>query len=916
MNKTDHGNDYYHFWGKARSENPDAPAYHLLVYHSLDVAAVGKIFLQKDTQLLRRMAARTNLGENVLDALVTFFLALHDLGKFAEGFQNIRHDLFRDLRGHTSTKDYTVRHDTLGYLLWNQAVWPGGWREGWLRMGDEESADMNDWGDVLSAWARAVTGHHGIPPRTDFHGMSLFLDGHFDAESREAGVTYSREAARLLLPQIIPLPLWDEQLELAFKNTSWLLSGLAVLSDWIGSNIAHFPYITSRMPLSDYWIKHALPQARIAVKESGVLPPPPSKSTGITTLFKHIGEPSPLQEHVSSCELSQSPELFILEDATGSGKTEAALTLAHRLMVAGLAEGMFMALPTMASANAIYDRLEHAYQVMYEGTEPPSLILAHGMRHLSSAFRASIGLENQRRDPSYADDDETASAHCVTWLADNRKKALLAAVGVGTIDQALLAVLPRRHQSLRLLGLARNVLIVDEVHAYDPYMHTLLRTLLHFHAAQGGSAILLSATLPQSTRQELADSFLLGLQSSPISLKESGYPLATHISVGVATEVPLKCRTGTGRTITIEMVQSEAAVERRILEVTQRGACACWIRNTVDDAIATYRRLTQSRGSEQLMLFHARFAMGDRLEIEREVLQKFGKGSKPEDRAGRILIATQVVEQSLDLDFDLLVTDLAPMDLIIQRAGRLHRHPRGERGNPTLMILAPGITDEPGADWYAASFPKAAYVYPSHGQLWLTARLLANRRQIAMPEDARNLVEEVFGSQHQDDIPKGLQARDLEADGKDRAAISVAQLNGLNLDAGYASTLNQWLEDTITPTRLGIPTTTARLARWDGSELTPWFSADKYAWDLSQVSVRQAWISGPAANSGSLKIAVEHARESMPDKCKWSVLIPLTAGKAGTWHGKASAANRGVSVIYHPQTGISIITSREHGDPT
>jgi len=337
MNKTEHGNDYYHFWGKARSENPDAPAYHLLVYHSLDVAAVDKIFLQKDTQLLQRMATRTNLGENVLDALVTFFLALHDLGKFSEGFQNIRHDLFRGLRGHTSTKDYTVRHDTLGYLLWNHAVWPRGWQEGWLRMDDEESGDMNAWSDVLLPWAQAVTGHHGIPPRTHFHEMSLSLDGHFDAESREAGVTYSREAARLLLPQKIPLPFWDEQLELAFKYTSWLLSGLAVLSDWIGSNIAHFPYITSRMPLSDYWIKYALPQARIAVKESGVLPPPPSKSTGITTLFKHIGVPSPLQEHVSSCELSQSPELFILEEATGSGKTEAALTLAHRLMVAGLA---------------------------------------------------------------------------------------------------------------------------------------------------------------------------------------------------------------------------------------------------------------------------------------------------------------------------------------------------------------------------------------------------------------------------------------------------------------------------------------------------------------------------------------------------------------------------------------------------
>jgi CRISPR-associated endonuclease/helicase Cas3 len=740
--------------------------------------------------------------------------------------------------------------------------------------------------------------------------MGLSLDDHFDAESKEAAVKFAKKAADLLLPQVLPLLTWDDELENAFKQASWLVAGVAILSDWIGSSIVHFPYHPGVMALSEYWVKHSLPQAEVAVKASGILPPPPSRSTGVAALFPNIEEPSPLQKHASSCELPVGPQLFILEEATASGKTEAALTLAHRLMVAGLAEGIFMALPTMATANAMFKRVSGAYRRMYQGAEPPSLVLAHSARQLSPAFRESIGLEHQNQDLSYASDDETASAHCATWLADNRKKALLAAVGVGTVDQALLAVLPRRHQSLRLLGLARSVLIVDEVHAYDPYMHALLCKLLRFHAAQGGSAILLSATLPQCTRQELAESFVQNLGISSPLLEATDYPLATHVSAGVATETRLECRKGTRRTVTVEMVHDEETAEQRLREEAERGNCACWIRNTVDDAVSAYLRLTAGLAQERVMLFHARFAMGDRLEIEEEVLRRFGKESKAEERSGKILIATQVVEQSLDLDFDFMVTDLAPIDLIIQRAGRLHRHPRGERGTPTLVVLAPPLNGKAHSNWYAELFPRAAYVYPSHGQLWLTARLLADNGQFTIPDDARYLVEGVFGVEHQDRIPEGLRGRDSKAEGDAKAAISVAQLNALELDAGYASTLNQWLEDTITPTRLSVPTTTVRLARWNGSELLPWFTADRFAWDLSQVSVRKALIAGPAQHGGRLRAAVERATEAMPDRGKWSVLVPLSPGENGNWHGRVSGSKGEVNVIYEPKTGIRVSSSR------
>lgn len=903
--------DFYSYWGKARPENPSGPAYHLLAYHSLDVAAVGRVLLQRDKQMRQRLRTSIGLDDRSLLSLVTFFLSLHDMGKFAEGFQNLRPDLFSTLRGRASRKDYTVRHDSLGNYLWRALVWPKGWEGTWLRLGDGE---MYDWQDVLNPWMQSATGHHGAPPQVQPHGLPLSLAENFDPETQAASLTFAHQLAEFFLQDCRQTLTWSDGLEEIFKHASWSLAGLAVLSDWIGSNTLHFPYRVDVMPLAEYWTKYALSQAEVAVQASGVLPPQPSRQTGMRALFPEIDEPSPLQEFVSACELSSGPQLFILEEATGSGKTEAALTIAHRLMVAGLAEGIFMALPTMATANAMYERLERAYQRMYDGTEPASLVLAHSRRHLSARFQESLGLERQARDQNYTRDDETASSRCVTWLADNRKKALLAAVGVGTVDQALLAVLPVRHQSLRLLGLGRSVLIVDEVHAYDPYMHTLLRNLLRFHAAQGGSAVLLSATLPRKTRLELAGSFAQALGSSLFSLEKTDYPLATHVSFRSAAEVPIESRSNTERTVITEMVHEEAAVEERLRLALRSGQCACWIRNTVDDAVIAYRRLVKDLGDERVILFHARFAMGDRLAIEADVLRLFGKDSKPEDRDGKVLVATQVVEQSLDLDFDFMVSDLAPVDLMIQRAGRLHRHQRGDRGKPTLLVLAPPLKEKPRRNWYADLFPRGAYVYPSHGQLWLTAQLLTEMGQLKMPDDARHLVEAVFGEEQQDQIPQGLRARDRAADGKARATISLAHLNELDMDAGYAATVNQWLEDTITPTRLSDLTTTVRLGCWDGSTVTPWFEADRFAWDLSQVDVRRGRISEPAKHGVVLQTAVKRATETMPDQCKWSVLIPLAPATEGAGQGKASDGRREVIVVYHPKTGLEVSSSVEDGE--
>jgi CRISPR-associated endonuclease/helicase Cas3 len=258
------------------------------------------------------------------------------------------------------------------------------------------------------------------------------------------------------------------------------------------------------------------------------------------------------------------------------------------------------------------------------------------------------------------------------------------------------------------------------------------------------------------------------------------------------------------------MIHTQEGVEGLLAEALVAGQCVCWIRNTVGDARDAFIRL-RGQYEGNIELFHARYAMQDRLDIETRIVNRFGPNGTVEERRGQLLIATQVVEQSLDLDFDLMITDLAPVDLIIQRAGRLHRHQRGERGIPTLVIHGPAPDAQVSATWFKDYSRGASYVYPHHGQLWLTAKMLKDRGEFRMPEDARRLTEGVYAST---DYPDALGAVSAEAEGKAKAGGSLGGLNTLNLEDGYSGEgENRWWDETKTPTRLAeVETTTVYLA--------------------------------------------------------------------------------------------------------
>lgn len=912
-----------HFWGKAAVGS----AWHPLAAHSLDVAAAGVVAVRRLPSLARLLVADTGLAPRHLPGWIGFCLALHDLGKFAESFQSQRPDLFLALRGRRPdpSRPYTLRHDSLGWLLWHDVVRPRLIEQAWFGAASEDLA----YG--LDAWVRAATGHHGQPPQPGGHWQRHF----HPLEDRAAALAHVDAMRAMFLDEdlVAAIAALDASRFLAASQVlSWWMAGLAVLADWVGSNTRHFPYLDlSAQPpptLAQYW-ERALSQAETAIDASGVVPPAASAEMPFGKLFPGLDMPSPLQRWAADVPLASGPQLHCLEDVTGAGKTEAALMLTHRLLAAGLADGFYVALPTMATANAMYGRVAGVHARLFEGAA--SLVHATGQSRLLDAFMASVVedlgaqvLPATQAEGDAAQQDETASARCAAWLADHRKRALLAPAGVGTIDQALLAVLHSKHQSLRLLGLQRKVLVVDEVHACDDYMLRVLGVLLQAQARGGGSAVLLSATLPLCARQALLAAFARGLGQRAPRAGNEAFPLASSWPAPAAqpdeaAQCAIPTRPDLRRRVQVVQHERLAEVLTLIRGALAAGQCVCWVRNTVADAVDAYDEFAAELPPERLDLFHARFALHDRLAMEHRVLQSFGKDSGPPRRAGRLLIATQVVEQSLDVDFDLLVSDLAPVDRLIQRAGRLRRHRRRSdgtpqadpaasdaRGEPVLHLLCPPWSDDPSADWFKAAFPKAAAVYPDRARLWLTMHALRSGA-FTMPDDARPLIEGVFGDGAE--APAGLQANALAAAGQGWAARAQAQSNTIKLDQGYERGGIDWWSDAKTPSRLGEATGTVTLARWDGRRLRPWVErAHGWAYSSLRMAERAIAAEAPPADA-ALAAALQSLREELPAQGRWTVLLPLRETPAG-WTGEAlSGGERGRpgrlrSWRYDPRRGL------------
>lgn len=872
------------------------------------MAAVGKTLLECNPGQLEFFANAWTLDRKRTLQLIVFLLAIHDLGKFSVNFQRFAPEIHSMLQPHRekSQRPFPIRHDQMGYRL---AVCTDSRWDRWLYPTGTPPQESHRLCSRLRALIAASLCHHGAMPwqTKGFNALS------FPTCDRKAAYAFCSAIAQLLA---LDLDDWEPPKDATLlKKTSFLFAGFAIVCDWLGSNQTYFNYCSDQnLPLHDYWTKTALASAKRAVAETALVPPPIATNGSMRTFFPKY-DPTDLQDKADVCDLARAPQLFIVEDLTGSGKTEAALVLAYRLMEAKLANGVFVALPTQATADQMFDRVCDVYANFFQSKA--SCILAHGQRHLSSKFKTMLGLENppDEREPAALQQSEEhppASATCNQWFGDSLKKCLLGSVGVGTVDQVMLGALYVKHQAMRLYGLAGKVLILDEIHAYDTYMLTILCNLLRYHAQMGGSAILLSATLPLGMREKLAASFCgLPDNHSPKLLEPRDvFPEFTQVVAGyppqLETQTPLEPQEV--RQVRFEFLH-KAPIEA-ILDMAASGQCVCWIRNSVMDAIEAYSQLRQHLPQGTITLFHARFPMGQRLAIQETLIDSFGKKSGPEKRRGKVVVATQVVEQSLDVDFDRVISDLAPIDLLLQRLGRQMRHPRSkdgrfksqggdERGERLFQVFAPIFEETPSKDWFSRDFPRAAAVYEANHRLWLTQKTLRRKPNIELPRDTRHLIESVYACT---EIPEGFTGMEAECRGKGYVDYSRGSGNTVPFHLGYDESRRPPDLDDDALTRLGPPTVTYRIAVWTDDAFLPLPCADGI-WEQSQVRVPKYYGEKSIALPGRQADAYETLCQNLPDKNRRVCFLPMVRD-GHYWTGQTLNGETPQTIVYHPEFGV------------
>lgn len=703
-------------WGKTMGPK-EAKVTHPLLCHMVDVAeVVGALWdCSLGDGFRRHVSEALGCDPDAARRTLMFWAALHDLGKASPAFQR--------------------RHQPAIALLQQEG----------LTFGREFGSDAGAWHGLISAWAlpslleayqtpeplardlaKGLGGHHGSWPPPGF------ADGlNSDHTGAEAWNAARRRLTDVLAEHYRPVSLTGRLAQRAERQALvTLVSGLVSVADWIGSMEHHFAATPETQELATY-AEQAASRARKALHElQWDVWQPPTEAAPFEQMFPFT--PHAMQQRIIDLAPKlQGPSLVLIEAPTGSGKTEAALYLADHWAHSLQQRGLYVAMPTTATSNQMHGRVTKMLDARYGESVIAPLLVHSQARWTSEPRQISQEVESEA-------DDAPNGVEAMSWFLP-RKRSLLAPFGVGTVDQALLSVLLTRHFFVRLFGLAHKTVLFDEVHAYDTYMSTLFARLLGWLRAQGCSVVMLSATLPSSTRRAFLSAY-----GAPTDWDAGAvtYPAVTWACGHEAQSEPLPAQEDRSLRLQWLRHQDDALVEA-LHDGLSKGGCAAVLCNTVARSQEVYRVLREAAivPEEDLTLFHARYPMAWREDIEKKVLSRYGKKSTPDQRRG-IVVATQVIEQSLDLDFDLMISDLAPIDLLLQRAGRLHRHQRSTRPPtlcpPRLLIVKPedvaGLPD----------FGSDAYVYEKY--ILLRTRLaLQGRDELHLPSETTELIEAVYG---------------------------------------------------------------------------------------------------------------------------------------------------------------------------
>lgn len=795
-------------WAKSDREKNDG-SWHPLIHHMLDVSACAEAVLELEPERTRELYAQDFGFAKYAQAKpwLLSFIALHDLGKASPTFQALWPEGGNRVKqlGLIFKKDFKeIEYVAHGFV--SQSA---------LELNEPLRASLAH--DLLKLAADAVGCHHGLralPTQLDI-GSAEFGSGDWEAVRQELV-----DATLKLLgadPEQAPR---SETLNAA---AFYRLAGLTSFADWIGSSQAFFAFEPQVGDLEGYY-KRSLEKARQALQTIGWRKREPLRTEIVPfdqvpfDLDGTTYTPRPLQQAVVDLlEHTSEPLLLLIEAPMGEGKTEAAFYSHIRLQQTLGHRGMYVALPTRATGNAMFKRTVGFLQGMGR-KEPVDLQLLHGATLLNDDYtKLKILAVDEQEKPGFSH-----SVSAQEWFS-NKKRAQLSEYGVGTIDQALLSVLPIKHNFVRMWGLGNRTVVIDEVHAYDTYTSSLIETLLNWLYALGSSAIVMSATLPKVRREALLKTF--GASETPQGVS---YPRVYKVSGGAVEAKSFEA--DPQRKVSLELRPCKAEISEvvpQLLASVENGGCVACIVNTVDRAQQIYLALeaaARTRGIE-LYLFHARYPAQQRQEIE-DTIRLFGKGGDRPRKA--ILIGTQVLEQSLDLDFDQMFTDLAPIDLILQRSGRVWRHRRGNRApaqKPILHIM--GLAQEAEVPNFHEGLLEEKFYWDAvyaEDVLLRTYALLKGRTKLCLPEDIDPLVEAVYAAEVSEWAPQAfaqaildaLQKREQkQAEAQAKAAQSII---GLPFDGSWENVADleqydpeenpQKHKALLAATRLGDPSVT------------------------------------------------------------------------------------------------------------
>jgi CRISPR-associated endonuclease/helicase Cas3 len=817
----------------------------------LDTAAVFLVLWDElvGARMRRRVAEALGVGAGECRGVLAFWAALHDLGKISPPFQAQVSAAFSKVRDEYpfvpgAERERSFRHEIASHwaltALFAEAGYPG-------------TAKRTLSGAVSHQIAQMLGGHHGefgaVLKRWEVDRASEYEPGlgkEAWARQRRAHFTELRRITGGGAVPVAGLPA-----ELAV-----VVTGLVVVSDWLASQTGA---ITSLMrghgaaweatsdALDAHW-KLACAQAPSLVREAR-LGRAEFAAANFGSMFAFA--PNPLQkdlvENLPGLMGDGGSGLVLVTAPTGDGKTEAALYAASVMARASGARGLYFALPTMATADGMYPRVSEFADSALEGER--ALTLLHSMAWLSPAYTGPSSDDGRDAGAESGGEISTGRQSALeadAWLRGHRR-GLLASLGVGTIDQALAATLPLTHNALRLFALSDKVFVVDEAHAYGPWMHKLLTILLEWLGAFRAPVVLLSATLTGRTATSLVDAYRRGAGHLEPSSVQPRYPgwLFVDSATGEVSQ-PRPTATERARTLKVTVRQvlwdsnalpavparpggRRGTLRAELRRVADGGGTALVCCTTVAEAQATYRDLCTAfpdlaATEGGLRLLHSRYPAQRRRKITEHCEAAFGKPRGPEDaarsRPASILVATQVVEQSLDFDFDLVISDLAPVAQLLQRAGRARRHARGETGRPRwaqpeerpeLIVLEPV-----DADGQTAPPPTWGSVYP-HSLLVRTAQLLRRHTSgIAVPADVQHLVDAVYAEEFVDTIEassqRELRAMDAERQAEEAAERHLAAMAGIGAPADVNGDLHRLsrreagVTEELLTTRLGADT--------------------------------------------------------------------------------------------------------------